>query len=175
MGAPEYVPTSSIHRPRAYASPPRRPDEWMADRPAEVVGDDQPREEGRRGAQGPDQGYAYRLVHVIEDEIRLQPGEHHGDAVVGCVAVALKRSSLFGRAPVVYDLRVAFSLWGFLDPSPPAELLALRAQLFEGVEQPHHYDRVRAIVDVVPEHSLRLSPGDVEAAHAHDWRALLAL
>ncbi|MCU1452121.1 MAG: hypothetical protein JWN46_267 [Acidimicrobiales bacterium] len=175
MAAPEYVPTSSTHQPRSYASPPRRPDEWRADRPGEVVGDDQPREEGRRGAQGPDQGYAYKLAHLFEDKVHLQEAEHLHDAVVGAVAVALKRSSLFGRAPVVYDLQVAFTIWGFLDASPAAELVVARRNLFQGVEQPHHYDRVRAIVDVVPEQSLRLSPADAEAAHAQDWRSLLAL
>ena len=44
--------------------------------------------------------------------------------------LALKRASLFGRAPVVHDLEVAFTIWGFLGAAPP-ELVALRRPLFD--------------------------------------------
>ena len=56
MAAPEHVPVDRTQPVRAYESPPRRPESWLADRPGEVVEDGQPRGD-RLGNQGPDQGY----------------------------------------------------------------------------------------------------------------------
>ena len=56
------------------------------------------------GSQGPDQGFALRLARAFRSRLRLGPGEHVADVVVGCVGVALKRAALFGRAPVADDL-----------------------------------------------------------------------
>ncbi len=65
--------------------------------------------------------------------------------MAGCTAVALRRASLFGRAPVIHDLRIAFTIWGYLDAAPPAELVELRRPLFEGVANSlHHYEERRA-------------------------------
>ena len=38
MAAPDYVPKPTDEQPRVYTSPPRRPDSWRADRPAEIDG-----------------------------------------------------------------------------------------------------------------------------------------
>jgi hypothetical protein len=89
------------------------------------------------------------------------------------VAVALKRASLFGRAPVIHDLTVALTIWGFLDAEPAQELVELRKGLFEEVWHPHHYAELRRIVDLVPAATLRLVPGYLAVAHRSDWRALL--
>ncbi len=70
---------------------------------------------GGYGHQGPDQGYALNLAKRFIPILKLQPGESVNDVVAGCVTVALKRASLFGRAPLAEDLRVAFAHWGFLD------------------------------------------------------------
>lgn len=175
MAAPEYVPISPTARPRHYTSPPRRPDQWHADRPGEVVGGPQPRDGNRMGSQGPDQGYIWTLVHLVEDKIHLADGEDAHDALAGAVAVALKRASLFGRAPVVHDLTVALTVWGFLDAEPPADLVAARRRLFEGVGHLHHYPAQRAVADAVPDDVLADTPAQVTAAHAADWRSLLSL
>jgi len=178
MAAPEFVPLKPNDRPRNYASPPGRDDEWHAVRPGEVVSDGgQPDlDAGRMGAPGPDQGYLLGLVPLLRDELRLNDGEHQGDVETGGVAVALKRASLFGRAPVVHDLRVAYTVWGFLDASAPAELVAERTKRFEGVRlTAHHYPELRAVADAVPEATLRLSPAEAAAAYATDWRSLLTL
>ena len=89
----------------------------MPDRPAEIVGF-QP-EGGRLGYQGPDQGYAIKIAKAFADRVLLQPGERFDDAVGGCLGIALRRASMFSRAPVVHDLTIAFTIWGWLDPSPP--------------------------------------------------------
>ena len=158
MAAPSHV------RPRAdrtaYTSPPRRDAPWSADRPGEVVGDEQPAGPAL-GNQGPDQGYAWKLARRFEDQLVLGDGEHADDALAGCVGVALRRASRFGRAPVVHDVRFALNVFGFLDESA-ADLIAWRRELFSEVAHPHHYSRLLAISDLVPEDSLRRSPDEVE-------------
>ncbi len=171
MAAPEYVPQRPTDDPRSYKSPPRRPQPWMAERPGEIVGVGQPRADGL-GHQGPDQGYAYRLVHQFDGRLRLAEGEHQEDVVAGCVGVALKRASLFGRAPIVHDLTVAFAVWGYLDPDPPAELVEVRRAMFAETRNPYHYEAQRAIVDAVPEATLRHHHSTFDAPRT-DWRDLL--
>ena len=84
----------------------------------------------------------------------------------------MRRASMFGRAPVVWDLEVAFGLWGYLTPSPPAELAATRQRVFQAAA--HDYWDQRAIVDCVAESTLRMTPADVTAtAASSDWRSLL--
>ena len=72
--------------------------------------------------------------------------------------------------------RIALTIWGFLDDAPPVELVQLRAKLFEGVAKTgHHYTESRAIVDLVPEQTLRLSHQQVASAYPSSWRELLGL
>jgi hypothetical protein len=137
-----------------------------------VVGDGQPRAD-RLGHQGPDQGYVYRLVHELEGRLHLAEGEHLDDVVAGCVGVALKRASLFGRAPIVHDLTVAFTVWGYLDPNPPADLVEVRRALFAEVRNPYHYEAQRVIADAVPESTLRHHHSALADAPRTDWRDLL--
>jgi hypothetical protein len=172
MAAPEHVPVDRTKPVRGYESPPRRPQSWLPDRPGELVHEGQPRGE-QLGHQGPDQGYALKLARQFEGKLTLSPGEHERDALAGAVAVGLKRASLFGRAPVIHDLRVALTVWGYLDESPDAELVELRKRMFEEVSHPHHYGGLRAVVDAVPTSTLQLTPGYATQMHKHDWRSLL--
>lgn len=171
MAAPEHVPVDRTRPVRTYESPPRRPDPWLADRPAELT-HGQPRGD-LFGNQGPDQGYALLLAERFAGRLTLTPGEDERDALAGAAAVALKRASLFGRAPVVHDLTVALTIWGFLGEAPPP-LVALRKRLFEEISSSHHYAERRRIPDMVPEAMLRKSPAEVAEAHRADWRTLLA-
>ena len=109
------------------------------------------------GYPGPDQGYVLRLVRLFEPQLRLAAGEDPADVIAGGVAVALKRASLFGRAPVAEDLRVAFDLFGFLTTDVSDELVARRRQLFAGAAEAHNYREVRRIADLVP--ASALGPG----------------
>jgi hypothetical protein len=122
-----------------------------------VDGGGQPRGE-RLGSQGPDQGYAFRLARTFMPRLLLGEGEHSADVVAGCVGVALKRAALFGRAPMMADLEVAFGVFGFLTEPPPGERLAERRDLFAGVAHHHHYVQLRHIADRVPEGVLSLGP-----------------
>lgn len=148
MGAPEFVPNKANRTVRSYSSPPRRAGSWQADRPGDLntrqpTGD-------RLGSPGPDQGYALTIAETFRDQLHLAPGEHAADAIAGSVAVALKRASLLGRAPVVHDVRIALTLWKYLDASAPADFVARRHAMFEECHNPHFYERLRVIADSVP-------------------------
>jgi hypothetical protein len=172
MAAPKFVPVSPVDRPRSYESPDHIPESWQADRPAELAGR-QP-VGPQLGYQGPDQGYGLLLAERFREKLQLQQAEDADDAIQGCLGVALRRASLFGRAPTVHDFTVAFTTWGFLDPSPPAGLVELRRPRFEGVRLVvHHYAEGRAIADAVPEATLRMSHQAVQDAYPDRWRELL--
>lgn len=174
MAAPQFVPTSPVDKPRSYESPDHVPDAWTADRPAEVVGR-QP-VGPQLGYQGPDQGYGLLLAERCRERLQLQQGEVADDAIQGCLGVALRRASIFGRAPTIHDFTVAFTIWGFLDPSPPPDLVTLRKPIFDGVRHVvHHYAEARAIAGSVPEETLRRPHGEVVSAYPASWRALLGL
>ncbi len=140
----------------------------MADRPGEVVGAAPPVGAGL-GSQGPDQGYALKLAERFAGRLVLAAGERSDDALAGCVAVALRRASLFGRAPVVHDLRLALELFGFLGDAD-ADLVAWRRPRFAGAAGHHGYHVRLHLADLVPTETLRLTP---DAARAENWRSLL--
>ena len=168
MAAPDFVPV----RPgssKSYESPPRRDGSWTASRPAEVIDAGQPSGEGL-GSQGPDQGYALKLAKSFAGRLVRATGEHEADAIAGCLGVAMRRASLFGRAPAMPDLRLAFAAYGYLADADP-ELVAFRKPLFAEAKNPHHYFEKRKIASIVPEATLRMTPDAVAAAV--DWRALL--
>lgn len=172
MAAPPFVPIDPVDRPRSYASPAYVPDPWTADRPA-AIGGRQP-SGTRLGYQGPDQGYALLLAARLRDQVAVTADEHVDDAIQGCLGVALRRASLFGRAPVMHDLTVALTIFGFLDEHPPADLVAYRRQRFEGVAHlSHHYAQARAIADSVPEATLRMSPAQVARSYPGSWPQLV--
>ncbi len=172
MAAPKFTPVDPTDHPRSYASPDHVPDAWEPDRPGEIEGF-QP-EGVRLGDQGPDQGFALRIAAQLRPKLQLQEGENGDDVIRGCLGVATRRASMFSRAPVVHDLTIAFTIWGYLDPHPPAELVALRGPMFEGLRHvAHHYMESRAVADLPPEATLRMTPEKVADAYPGDWRTLV--
>lgn len=169
MSAPQYVPHGLEDRPRrGEPLPPARG--WRPVRPGDLVGR-QPTGH-KMGSQGPDQGYVLTLLPLFADKLELAGREDPHDVEAGVVGVALKRASVFGRAPVVYDLDVALRVFGFLSESPPPELVELRKRLFSGAAE--SYEKRRVITDAVPADTLRLTPEYLAERHASDWRTLLA-
>lgn len=166
MAAPRHVRVGPLSEVRAYSSPEVTPRRWRAERPGDLASG-QPTG-ALRGHQGPDQGYAYGLVHLFDDRVLLVDGEDRHDVDAGCVAVALKRASIFGRAPVVWDLEAGYLAFGFLDLQPPAELVARRMALFEGVAESHHYSEVRKLVACVPTAVLAQTPADIRRRYETD-------
>lgn len=175
MAAPEFVPTKPGETVRAYTSPPRRPDTWRVDRPADFADTDRQPSGVGLGNQGPDQGYALKLASLLEPELELTDGEHGRDALAGIVAVGLKRASIVGRAPVIHDLRIAATIFGYLDPGASADLVRLRRELFEEVGHFHHYAELAHIADLVDAAVLRQTPQQVKARYDAAWRDQLTL
>lgn len=115
------------------------------------------------------------LARRLVPKLKMSDGESADDVVAGGVAVALRRASLFGRAPVVADLELAFALFGFLEPPEP-ELIAFRRPYF--VAASHDYEAQRHLADLVPEATLRLGSGEVRqrlASTPSAWRELLGV
>ncbi|WP_436795201.1 hypothetical protein [Actinospongicola halichondriae] len=175
MAAPEHVPTKPNVPVRSYSSPPRRPESWSVDRPADFAGSERQPSGERLGSQGPDQGYALKLARIIEPELTLADGEHARDALAGIVAIGLKRASLLGRAPVIHDLRIGATLFGYLDPAADPALVRFRKELFEEVGHFHHYAELRHIADLVEPAVLRQTPDQVRARYDADWQDQLSL
>ncbi len=173
MAAPEYVPVKPMDDVRAYESPPRRPDPWKAERPGDLK-TGQPRGD-RFGNPGPDQGYALVLARRLQPKLHLQSDESLDDAIHGTVPIALKRASMMGRAPVIHDLTLAFTVWGFLDDKPPADLLETRKKLFAEVALPGHHAERSRLVALVPLSTLRLSIDEARTRNVVDWKSLLDL
>ncbi len=171
MAAPKYAPVKPVDEPRAYASPDFVPGPWTNDRPA-AIRTRQPHGE-RLGHPGPDQGYVYVLAERLRPRIIVSDGESVDDAVQGCIGIALRRAAHFGRAPVIHDMRIALTIWGYLLAAPPADLVAVRRDLFEGVANVvHHYAEARRIVDMVPQSTILMTPDAVAKAMPGSWRAL---
>jgi len=126
------------------------------------------------GTMGPDQGYAYRLAHQFDDKLVLG-AVNSEDAVAACVAVAIKRASLFGRGPIVHDLTAAFTIFGFLDDEPADDLVELRVGLFGELRNAHHYSELRHLVDLVPDEVLAQTPKIISTDYQTDWHSNLDL
>jgi hypothetical protein len=167
MAQPDYVPLTPADRVRpSERLPPAR--QWFQDRPAEVGKPDQPMG-GYFGVPGPDQGYAMLLAEQFEDRLELSEGERVEDVIPGCVGIALRRATLFDRAPVKTDLELAFTVWGFLGDAPP-ELVEMRKPLFQGTAKA--YLDQRMIASRVTETALRSTPAQVRDVLRSDWRSL---
>ena len=170
MAAPEYVPVPVTEKARLpWESPDHVPPAWTLDRPAEVGQGRQPTGP-RLGYPGPDIGYALTLAVLIRPEVIAPPGEHVDDAVAGCTAIAMRRAALFGRAPVLPDLRLAFAIWGWFDATPSDDLRSVRRSAFEAAS--HDYEIRRAVVDQVPDETLRMTVADATGAYPARWREL---
>jgi hypothetical protein len=158
MTQPTFVPIAEADqvRPAMHLDVPGI---WTTDRPAELVGPTM-RKGANIGTPGTDSGFALRLAQRFHDELKLGEGESAHDALLGVGLVASKRAALFGRGPSIYDVKLALNLWGFLD-DVPADVQATRRALFSSIS--HDYVAQRALVDSVPEETLRLSPEQVRA------------
>lgn len=169
MSAPKFVPVTVIGAFRDTEGLPV-PAGWKADRRAEICGD---APGGRQmGRPGPNQGYALKLARQYHGKLKLNEGEHEHDVIAGCLGVALKRAASFGRAPVIHDLELAFSVFGFTVDKPTAELATFRRSLFEAAG--HHYELQRAIADMVSDETVRLDPAQVKSTVlGGGWRKLL--
>ena len=152
MAAPEYVPVKPLDDVRAYESPPRRPDQWRADRPGDLVG--RPARRATASAsRAPTRATPSSWPTRCSARSCSPARSSVDDAIAGCLGdrpqagVALRPGA---RSPTTCGSRS--TLWGFLDASPPMPSWStLREAWFAEVAHPHHYAEARRIVDAVPE------------------------
>lgn len=123
----------------------------------------------RLGNPAPDAGYALTLIARLRDHAELAVGEHWADVAAGAAAVGMKRASIFGRSPVLDDVKIGLTVFGFLDEHPPTDLVEWRTRAFTEISNSHFYSRRRAIVDGVSEDVLRQDLAAVTAAYRADW------
>jgi hypothetical protein len=105
----------------------------------------------------------------LEHRLELEPGGDREDVVAGCFVCGSRRAASFGRAPVVYDMEWAFTLWGYLGGAPD-DLVAWRADLFRGAAEDYWVQR--RIADAVRPETLRLTPAQVRE-RLESWKELL--
>ena len=147
MAQPPFVPQKPQVEPRFYESPERTRGAWQLDRPGDALAP----APTSGNFQGPDQGYALLLAERFRDSLALPGGDGSGttgaisadNALTGCVAVALKRASLLGRAPVALDIELALLIWGFSSSGQggdafPQIVAGLRHSLFGDLEHNKH-------------------------------------
>jgi hypothetical protein len=158
MTQPKFTPIMEQHEVREV----QRigvPAPWSPHRPGESRPTPKPVQQAGLGVPGPDQGYALELATHFEGGLALEPDERSEDVMAGAVAIAMRRASIFGRAPIRSDIELALGLFGYLsrdEPVPPSDdLIALRRERFSGAA--HDYWGRRALAESVPETSLRLS------------------
>jgi hypothetical protein len=166
VSQPAHVPVQASDRVRPSALLPA-PQNWFLGRPGDELTLEQPKGP-RLGSPGPDLGYGLKLARMLQPKIVLSPGELHEDAVAGCFACGARRAAHFGRAPVIYDMQWAYTIWGFMGGAPE-DLIAWRRPMFRGAA--HHYWEQREIVDAVRQETLALSPAAARERLA-SWREL---
>jgi hypothetical protein len=164
---PDYVPLAGADRIRPIDRLPV-PNSWRSTRPGEAL-DPVPPTGSKFGSTGPDLGYGLKLAGRFTPRLQVTPGEQARDAVAGCFAVGAKRAATFGRAPVIFDMELAYTLWGFLGDAPD-DLVAFRKPLFMGAA--HEYWEQRQIVDRVKDATLRMTPAQVREKLS-DWKSLI--
>ena len=170
VAAPDFVTSELADQPRrGLPLPPSR--KFRNERPGALGEGEQPFA-GQFGTQGPDQGFGLKLAKLFTDRFVLAENEHAEDAVAGCVNVGLARASLFGRAPIIHDMTLAYTIWGFLGDAPQ-ELIDMRRPLFMAAS--HHYWDQREIVALTPPDTLRLLHTEVQRRFPSDWKGLLGL
>ena len=113
------------------------------------------------------------LARRFQGQLQLADDEREEDALAG-PAVALKRASLFGRAPVLADLTVALTVWGFLGDATP-DLIAFRQPLFAEVATRTTTARCARWSTWSPTMRCCARRTTWLRAHQADWRSLLDL
>lgn len=151
MTQPDYVPVELKIRPFWRQGVPVS---RTAPRVSELKGRRLPA--GRMlGSPGPDQGYALKLAESLRDRLVLDPEENVDDVLAVAVAIATKRASVFGRAPMVWDIIFALDLFSFLGAAD-RPLVEFRKGLIAGTA--HNYQARRVIADMLPLEILRQTP-----------------
>ena len=156
MTQPTFVPIAEADQVR----PARHlhvPGPWTTSRPAELIVPDHAPRAPTSGRRGPTRASRSAWRNASSTSSSWARASRSTMCCSASALVASKRAALFGRAPCIYDVRLALDLWGFLDDAP-ADVRAARRAAFSSIS--HDYVAQRALVDSVPEETLRLSPDE---------------
>jgi hypothetical protein len=123
------------------------------------------------GSPGPDSGYALTLAERFHGRITAVFPETVHDAESLAAQFAMRRGGVFGRAPVLGDLELGFTLFGWLG-DPPADLVEWRRKAAAGVA--HDYARRVTLIEAIPEWVVRHGVDDIRA-RLGEWKHLLGL
>jgi hypothetical protein len=170
VSQPAHVPVQASDRVRPSALLPT-PQQWFLGRPADETTLEQPKGP-RFGAPGPDLGYGLKLARMLRPKLVLREAELDEDVIAGCFACGARRAAHFGRAPVIYDMEWAYTIWGYLGDAAkevPEELVVWRKTMFRGASS--HYWEQREIVDAVRLETLNLTPAEARQKLG-SWREL---
>lgn len=169
MAVDPHVKPKLVDRPRSGTPmPPSRA--FVADRAGDSVTSDLPRGD-LFGNPGPDLGYALVLVERFRSRIELAPHENWADAVAMSSGIAMRRCSVFGRAPTGIDVEFGLTIAGYLGGAP-AELIEWRVEHVHGAS--HEYAEALHIVNAVKDDTLGLTPAQVRE-RLGTWRELFSL
>ena len=166
MSQPAHVPVQASDRVRPSALLPP-PQNWFLGRPGDELTLEQPKGP-RLGSPGPDLGYGLKLARRLRPKLVLSEGEHVEDVISGCFACGTRRAGHFGRAPVIFDMEWAYTIWGYLGGGPD-DLVAWRKPMFRGAGL-DYWDQ-REIVDAVRQETLALNPANAREK-LNSWREL---
>ncbi len=121
MTQPTFVPIAEADQVR----PARHlhvPGTWTTTRPAELVGARRAPWAERRARRVPTRASLSGWPGVRARASSSARVSRSTTSCSGRPSSAAKRAALFGRAPSIYDVRLALNLWRFLDADAPAEL-----------------------------------------------------
>lgn len=108
---------------------------------------------------------------LFADRVQAGAGEVLADVLAGAADIGGARAALFGRAPVGRDVEHALTLFGYLGDAPD-DLVTWRTPLLRSAA--HEYQVRQALVDLVPDETLRLTVDQVRQ-RLGQWRQLFTL
>lgn len=152
MSTQDFVSPKRIDTPRHEQNMPEGvdtpvPQAWIGNRP----GDDLLQKKDNElllGNPGPNIGYALKIVNNEFDTLYLVEHENEHDVVALLAEIAMRRASVFGRAPVKADVVLAAHILSY-DVEPTQGEEKWRPQLIHNCSHDEH--RRRQIVNSVPQ------------------------
>lgn len=159
--------TVGVTRPKRVGSEVPATKPWVAERPGELLYG-QP-QGAMLGSQGPGQGYALTLLRAAKAWLQYGPLEKPADGDALLSALAMRRASLYGRAPTMHDIKFAAAILGMDGKGTDAQI-DWRTQVGRGAH--HHTDEVHHAIDGVSDDTLKQP---LDKVLGRQWEANLGL
>jgi hypothetical protein len=153
MAQPSFSPVTIKDKVGHY-HPLENPERMSFSRPAELRGQNPSPIPALSGNPGPDQGYALKLANELINQLNIKTEQNVADVKYALVIFALKRASLFGRAPVKKDLECGAFLLGYLSEDLEPDFIKKRSELIKGLA--HNYEYQRRFASLLTEEILLL-------------------